>query len=75
MGMDLSSDELKRVFVTLFEIVKLKRGTHQSRWGKWEWNHLINNGSCLSLPLNMELVYISCQSIGYLDDLCDDPLS
>ena len=30
MGMDLSSDELKRVFVTLFELVKMKKGTHQS---------------------------------------------
>ena len=30
MGMDLSLDELKWVFVTLFELVKMKRGTHQS---------------------------------------------
>ena len=28
MSLDLSLDELKRVFVTLFELVKLKRGTH-----------------------------------------------
>ena len=28
MGMDLSLDKLKRVFVTLFELVKMKRGTH-----------------------------------------------
>ena len=28
MRMDLSSDELHRVFVTLFELVKMKRGTH-----------------------------------------------
>ena len=30
MRMDLSSDELKQVFVTLFGLVKMKRGTHQS---------------------------------------------
>ena len=30
MSLDLSSDELYRVFVTLFELIKLKRGTHQS---------------------------------------------
>ena len=30
MGLDLSSDKLYRVFVTLFELVKPKRGTHQS---------------------------------------------
>ena len=30
MSLDLSSDKLYRVFVTLFELVKLKRGTHQS---------------------------------------------
>ena len=30
MRMDLSLDELKRVLVTLFELVKTKRGTHQS---------------------------------------------
>ena len=29
MGMDLSLDELKRVFVTLSRFVKAKRGTHQ----------------------------------------------
>ena len=75
MGLDLSSDKLYRVFVTLFELVKLKRGTHQSRWGKWEGNHFANNGSCLSLPLNMALVYTSCQPIGYSSDLHDDPLS
>ena len=33
------------------------------------------NGSSLSLPLNMALVYTSCQSIGYSADLRDDPLS
>jgi len=56
MRLDLSSDKLYRVFVTLFELVKPKRGTHQSWWGKWEGNHFANNGSCLSLPLNMALV-------------------
>ena len=30
MGMDSSSDNLKQVFVTLFELIKTKRGTHQS---------------------------------------------
>ena len=30
MSLDLSSNKLYRVFVTLFELVKLKRGTHQS---------------------------------------------
>ena len=30
MSLDLSSDKLYRVFVTLFELVKPKRGTHQS---------------------------------------------
>ena len=30
MSLDLSSDKLYQVFVTLFELVKLKRGTHQS---------------------------------------------
>ena len=30
MRMDLSSDKLQRVFFTLFELVKMKRGTHQS---------------------------------------------
>ena len=30
MGLDLSSDKLYQVFVTLFELVKLKRGTHRS---------------------------------------------
>ena len=29
MSLDSSSDELYQVFVTLFELVKLKRGTHQ----------------------------------------------
>ena len=33
MGMDSSSDELKRVFVTLFGLVKMKKGNHQSWWG------------------------------------------
>ena len=33
------------------------------------------NGSSFSLPLNMVLVCISFQSIGYLSNLCDDPLS
>ena len=45
------------MFVTLFELVKTKRSTHQSWWGKWEGNHFVNNGSCLSLPLKMALVY------------------
>ena len=31
--MDSSLDELQRVFVTLFGLVKMKRGTHLSRWG------------------------------------------
>ena len=56
MSLDLSSDNLYRVFVTLFELIKPKRGTHQSWWGKWEGNHLANNESCLSLPLNTTLV-------------------
>ena len=30
MTLDLSFDKLYRVFVTLFELVKPKRGTHQS---------------------------------------------
>ena len=30
MSLDLSSDKLYRVFVTLFELVKLKRGTYRS---------------------------------------------
>ena len=30
MRMELSSDKLQRVFVTLFGLVKMKRGTHQS---------------------------------------------
>ena len=30
MRLELSSDKLYRVFVTLFELVKLKRGSHQS---------------------------------------------
>ena len=29
MSLDLSSDNLQRVFVTLFELVKTKIGTHQ----------------------------------------------
>ena len=33
MRMDLSSDKLKQVFVTLFGLIKMKRGTHLSRWG------------------------------------------
>ena len=33
MRMDLSSDELQRVFVRIFELIKMKRGTHQSWWG------------------------------------------
>ena len=74
MSLDLSSKKLYRVFVTLFELVKPKRCTHRSWWGKWEGNHFANNCSCLSLPLNMALVYTSCQSIGYSADLRDDPL-
>ena len=31
--MDSSLDELQRVFVTLFGLVKMKRGTHLSSWG------------------------------------------
>ena len=30
MRLDLSFDKLYRVFVTLFELIKPKRGTHQS---------------------------------------------
>ena len=30
MSLDLSSDKLNRVFVTLFELIKPKRGTHRS---------------------------------------------
>ena len=30
MRLDLSSNKLKRVFFTLFELIKMKRGTHQS---------------------------------------------
>ena len=33
MRMESSLDELQRVFVTLFGLVKMKRGTHLSRWG------------------------------------------
>ena len=33
MRMDSSLDEIKRVFVTLFGLVKMKRGTHPLRWG------------------------------------------
>ena len=44
------------MFVTLFELVKPKRGTHPSWWGKWEGNNFVNNDSWLSLPLNMALV-------------------
>ena len=75
MILDLSSNKLYRVFVTLFELLKPKRGTHQSWWGKWEGNHFVNNGSCLSLPLSMALVCTSCQSIGYSADPRNDPLS
>ena len=57
MRLDLSSNKLYRVFVTLFELINSKRGTHRSWWGKWEGNHFVNNGSCWSLPLNMALVY------------------
>ena len=55
MSLDLSFDKLYWVFVTLFELVKLKRGTHRSWWGKWEGNHLANNGSCLSSPIRGNL--------------------
>ena len=66
MSLDLSFDKIYQVFVTLFELVKLKRGTYQSSWGKWEGNHFCKkNGSSLSLPLNMALVCISFHSIGY----------
>ena len=75
MSLDLSSEKLYRVFFTVFELIKPKIGTHRSWWGKWEGNHFVNNGSCLLLPLNMALVYTSCQSIGYLADLRDNPLS
>ena len=75
MSLELFFDKLYRVFVTLFELVKPKRGTHQSWWEKWEGNHFANNGSCLSLPLNMALVCTSCQSIGYSTELHNDPLS
>ena len=33
MRMDSSLDGIKRVFVTLFELVKMKRGTHLLIWG------------------------------------------
>ena len=33
MRMDSSLDELQRVFVTFFGIVKMKRGTQLLRWG------------------------------------------
>ena len=56
MSLDLSFDKLYWVFVTLFELVKPKRGTHRSWWGKWEGNNFANNGSCFSLPLYMALV-------------------
>ena len=42
MSLNLYSDKLYRVFATLFELKKPKRGTHRSRWGKWEGNHFAN---------------------------------
>ena len=57
MRLYLSSDKLYRVFVTIFELVKPKRGTHRPWCGKWEGNNFAINGSCLSLPLNMALVF------------------
>ena len=75
MRLDLFFDKLYQVFVTLFELVKPKRGTHRSWLGKWKGNHFANNGNCLSLPLNMTLVSKSCQLIGYSADLSDDPFS
>ena len=77
MRMDLSSDELQQFFVTLFELVKMKK-THSSiMMGKLrEGNQFVLqiNGS-LSLPLNMALICIKFQSIGYSVDLRDDILS
>ena len=43
MGMDLSSDELKWVFVTLFRLVKTKKRHSLIMMGKLrEWNHFAN---------------------------------
>ena len=36
MSLDLCSEKIYQLFVTLFELVKPKIGTHQSWWGKWE---------------------------------------
>ena len=62
------------MFVTLFELVKTKRGTHQPWWEKWEGNHFANNwqfvitfehGTCLHI---ISVNWVSA-------DLHDDPLS
>ena len=66
MRMDLSSNELKRVFVTLFGLVKNeKRNSSIMMWKLREENEFILqiNGSCLS-PLNMALVCISFSQLG-----------
>ena len=56
MSLDLSSNKLYRVFVTLFEIVKPKEALIKHGGGNGKGNNFANNGNCLSLPLNMALV-------------------
>ena len=76
MSLDLSLYELQRVFVTLFEIIKNEKESlinHDGGNGKGIILQI--NGSSLLLPLNMALVCISFQSIGYSGDIRDDPLS
>ena len=67
MSLDLSSEKLYRVFVTLFELVKLKRGTHRSWWGNgkgiilqimevfcrylWTWHFYAHHVSQLGIQL------------------------
>ena len=65
MILDLSFDKLYRVFVTLFELIKSKEELIDHDGGNGKGIIFANNGSCLSLALNMSLVCISYQSIGY----------
>ena len=75
--MDLSHYKLQLMFVTLFELVKMKRGTHPSRWGNR------GKGGCFSFsfmvvyspPLNMAPVCICIsEQLGFSSCLQVDPL-
>ena len=75
MRMELSSDQLQWVFVTLFELVKMKKRHSSIMVGKLrEGNHFANKWKLFVTFEHGTCMHI-IQSIGYSPDLQVDPLS